>query len=160
MEDINMTTMMQRINTAPVLTLVVALALLVTGHGVRAEDSVERAIVAATVQWDAAFNSGDAGGVTALYAADAILVPPGNEVVRGHDAIRAFWAGLIEAGFGEHAIEVIEIRVAGDTAHAIASWQARGPGDDGSPVTYSGRLVNVFQRQDDGQWRSVAHIWN
>ena len=91
-----MKTLMQTISPGRLLTLVVALALMVTGHGVRAEDSVERALVAATAQWDAAFNSGDAGSVTGLYADDAILVPPGSEVVRGHDDIQAFWAGLIE----------------------------------------------------------------
>jgi hypothetical protein len=40
-------------------------------------------------------NAGDVDGLVALYEPDAILVDPAGQVMRGHDAIRGFYAGLL-----------------------------------------------------------------
>jgi ketosteroid isomerase-like protein len=40
-------------------------------------------------------NGGDANGLAALYELDAVLVAPGGQVLRGRDAIRAFYAELL-----------------------------------------------------------------
>jgi hypothetical protein len=48
--------------------------------------------------WEVAFNRGDADTVAALYAADAELVMPGAEAVRGREAIRAAVLDMIKSG--------------------------------------------------------------
>jgi ketosteroid isomerase-like protein len=40
-------------------------------------------------------NAGDADGLAALYEPDAILVAPAGHILRGRDAIRAFYAELL-----------------------------------------------------------------
>jgi ketosteroid isomerase-like protein len=40
-------------------------------------------------------NAGDVEGLVALYEVDAVVAGPNGLVVRGHDAIRAFYAELL-----------------------------------------------------------------
>ena len=40
-------------------------------------------------------NAGDVDGLVALYEPDAVLSGPAGQVMRGHDAIRRFYAGLL-----------------------------------------------------------------
>jgi uncharacterized protein (TIGR02246 family) len=40
-------------------------------------------------------NAGDVDGLVALYEPDAVLVGPEGQVIRGHDAIRSFYAELL-----------------------------------------------------------------
>jgi len=44
-----------------------------------------------------ALASGDIEGVMKLYAADAVLFPPGEKVARGQDEIRFKWKDLMDA---------------------------------------------------------------
>ena len=50
----------------------------------------EAALKAATVTWIEAYNAGDVEKIVALYAEDAVLMPPHAPVASGHAAIRAF----------------------------------------------------------------------
>lgn len=110
-------------------------------------------------QWNAAFNSGDATAVAALYTDDATVLPHTHDVVRGADNIMGFWRSVIDAGFRNHAIELIDVHAHGDLAVEIAKWQAEGPGESGQQ-SFGGSLVNIFERQNDGSWKCRLHIWN
>jgi hypothetical protein len=37
------------------------------------------------------FNAGDIASVAALYTEDAVVLPPGADMVEGRSAIQAFW---------------------------------------------------------------------
>jgi uncharacterized protein (TIGR02246 family) len=111
-------------------------------------------------RWNEAFNRGDAAGVAALYAADAMLLPPTKSVVSGAKEIQEFWSSLIKNGFGEHSIELIDACVEGNLAYEAARWQASATTSDGGKQSYSGNLVNIFKRQPNGDWKSQLHTWN
>lgn len=50
-------------------------------------------------RYAAAFAAGDANGVVALFAADATVEDPvGSDILRGHDAIRAFYVRAMAMG--------------------------------------------------------------
>lgn len=110
--------------------------------------------------WNAAFNRGDAAAVTRLYTSDATVLPHTHDVVTGSNKIQEFWRSVIEAGFKDHSIELLEVHVNGEIACEIARWAATGPGEDGHPQPYGGSLVNVYEHQDDGGWKCRLHIWN
>ena len=77
---------------------------------------IRKVIEANNGKWNDAFNRGDARAVMSLYVDDAKLLPPTNVVVSGSQEIRAFWEALIKNGFGNHAIEIVEVRAIGDIA--------------------------------------------
>jgi uncharacterized protein (TIGR02246 family) len=121
---------------------------------------IRKVIEANNGKWNDAFNRGDARAVMSLYVDDAKLLPPTNAVVSGSQEIRAFWESMIKNGFANHAIEIVEVRAIGDMAYEAAKWRATGPGKDGGEQSYSGNLVNIFERQSDGSWKSRLHTWN
>jgi ketosteroid isomerase-like protein len=86
-------------------------------------------------------NAGDADGVAALYEPDAVMAyPPGRQTV-GRDAIRAFWASVLEhAPHFEHE-EPLPTLVSGDIALTST------PPKDGG-----GARAQVVRRQADGSW--------
>jgi ketosteroid isomerase-like protein len=84
--------------------------------------------------------AGDVDGMTALYEPYAALDPGTGELVRGREAIRAFYSGLVAIGrkfdFGEQRVSIIS----GDLA--LTSTRL----SDGS-VT-----AEIARRQGDGSW--------
>src|SRR5229473_5388976 len=61
-----------------------------------------------------AFRSNDLKAVGAFYTDDALLLPPGQALVRGRDPIVAFWEGA--ARVLDLVFEATEVKMLGDTA--------------------------------------------
>lgn len=112
-------------------------------------------------QFDAAFNSKNAQAIAALYTADAIVMPaPAGQVVKGRQGVADFFGGLIEAGVIEHALTMKEAIVTDTLATQTGNWAAALIGEDGVKQQFGGNVQVVFQKQADGQWLAVTHIWN
>ena len=118
-------------------------------------------LTALNQQFDAAFNSKNAQAIAALYAKDAMVMPaPAGQVVKGRQAVAEFFAGLIQAGVIEHALTMKEIVVSDTLATQTGQWSAAMVGEDGVKQQFGGNVQVVFQKQTDGQWLAVTHIWN
>ena len=124
-------------------------------------ESDMRGIVSkANDRWNAAFNSGDATAVAALYTTDGTVLPHTHAVVKGTEAIAEFWSGMIAAGIKDHGIELRDAQQAGDIAYSNGKWWATGVGDDGKPQRFEGTIVTILRKQGDGSWRICLHTWN
>ena len=121
---------------------------------------IRKIVAEANDRWNAAFNSGDADVVAALYTADCTVLPPTHAVVKGAVAIKEFWYGLISAGVKDHGIELLDAEAADDIAYATGKWWATGQGEGGQTPRYEGTVVTIFRRQSDGSWRACLHTWN
>lgn len=118
-------------------------------------------LIALNQQFDAAFNSKNAQAIAALYVADAIVMPaPAGAVVKGRQAVAEFFGGLIQAGVIEHALTMKEAIVTDTLATQTGNWAAALIGEDGVKQQFGGNVQVVFQKQADGQWLAVTHIWN
>ena len=111
-------------------------------------------------RWNDAFNSGNADAVAALYTQDATVLPHTHDVITGVENIRSFWRSVMDAGFRDHTIEIIDAYVKGDLAYETARWMATGPSEGGGKQPFGGSLINIFERQDDGSWKARLHMWN
>lgn len=112
-------------------------------------------------QFDAAFNSKNTQAIAALYANDAIVMPaPAGHEVKGRQAVADFFSGLIQAGVIEHALTMKEAVVSDTMATQTGIWAAAMVGEDGVKQQFGGNVQVVFQKQADGQWLAVTHIWN
>ncbi len=65
--------------------------LALVSNAVAAPSADETAIRAQSLSWEKAYNGGDAKGVAAQYADDALLLPPGASGVSGKAAILDFF---------------------------------------------------------------------
>jgi uncharacterized protein (TIGR02246 family) len=135
-----------------VLAATMAIAL---GSHAMAGDA-DRDLAALAAAWDDAFNSGDAAGVASMYAEDGRVITGDGNVKVGRDEIQALFQSFIDSGFGKHQIGVMTAEKSGDLGYLTGTWS--GVGGDGND--YGGHLTNVYEKQPDGSWKALVHIWN
>ncbi|SDK51787.1 conserved hypothetical protein [Methylophilus rhizosphaerae] len=118
-------------------------------------------LTALNQQFDAAFNSKNTAAIAALYADNATVMPaPAGQPVKGRQAIADFFGGLIQAGVIEHNLTMKDAIVTDTLATQTGNWAAAMIGEDGVKQQFGGNVQVVFQKQADGQWLAVTHIWN
>ena len=126
---------------------------------VAAPDDANR-IRAGTASWIQSFNAGNAGAVVALYAYEAVLMPPGAPLARGQPAIKEAIAkeiaGAKKGGVTFAMGSVEEIDVAGDMAWHSGTYVVK---DKAGKAVEQGKFLEVWQKKD-GKWRIVRDIWN
>jgi uncharacterized protein (TIGR02246 family) len=120
------------------------------------------AIAVADSAFQAAANSGDAARVAAVYALDASLLPPNQPVQRGRNAIRGFWAGLLEAYTVTFEIVPDLIEGRGDLAYNVGHYRltALPKSKSQAGIADEGKFVEILKKQSDGSWRYVVDIYN
>lgn len=121
--------------------------------------NVRAAIEAADKKFVAALSQGDAAGVAALYTADARLLPPNSEMMKGKEAIQSFWQGGIDMGIKGGTLETVEVEVREDMACEIGKYTLTIQVADGQTVTDTGKYLVVWKNQD-GSWKLDMDIWN
>ena len=119
-------------------------------------------IAAADSAFLAAANAGDATAVAAAYAIDASLLPPNLPVQRGRTAIRAFWAGLVDAYTVTFEISPDIIEGRGDLAYDMGHYRFTAvPKSKSAPgIADEGKFVEILKKQPDGTWKYVVDIYN
>jgi len=108
-----------------------------------------------------ALNAKDAKLAASLYTEDAVLLPPGEAIVRGRANIEAYWKGAIESGgVREVSVETLDAQSSGELGFEIGTFELTANGPDGEPVKDKGRFIELLKRGPDGKWYSTAGIWN
>ena len=93
------------------------------------KDIVLEAVNKASMQWKAAFNSGDAVGCAAQYEKDAVMHARPFGTFTGTADIQAFWQKLIDDGFSDVDYIEPEIEVVDETSAILTSgWKMNKAG--------------------------------
>lgn len=147
---------------AGVLVLALAVPLMACGAAEPAVDyaAEEQAIRALVADWNEAIAAGDVGAITALYARDGYVAPPGADRVQGHEGLEQFWAGLVSFPELDMTIVPAEIQIAraGDLAYESGTYTMSFAAGEGRAEDH-GKYVVVWEEQDDG-WKVVADVFN
>jgi uncharacterized protein (TIGR02246 family) len=126
-------------------------------HAAPAAD--EAAIRAQTLSWEKAYNAGDAKGVAAQYADDALLLPPGAPGVRGRAAILTFFTKDVADSKAAGVVFVIdprtEVGVSGNMGWESGTYKVTIKG----AAVESGKFLSV-SRKKDGKWLYIRDTWN
>jgi ketosteroid isomerase-like protein len=149
----------------------VAILSTMMGFARAAESPDEAAIRAVNVSWGKAYNGGDAKAVTALYADDAVLLPPDASSARGKGAILDFYTKDI-ADSKAQGVELFLACEPGDRTPTPCKSQTEigVSGDMGWEMGYmkvivkgtvvdTGKWLSVM-RKKDGKWQLVRDTWN
>lgn len=116
--------------------------------------TAKHAIEAAMGRYVAASNRGDIEALAALYADDAVLLPPDHGPIEGRKAIAEFWRQGTDDSL---TITTLRIEVDGDLGYLVGRY--RLPATEREPAD-SGKYLMCLRRQRDGAWKVAADIWN
>jgi uncharacterized protein (TIGR02246 family) len=136
------------------------------GHGGSPAATFSATDSAAIAAGDSAFvtaiDAGNGDGVAALYAGDAALLPPNLPMQKGHNAIRAFWGGFLDAYAVKFELGADVIEGRGDLAYELGRYRFTAvPKAKNSPgIADEGKYVTVLKKQPDGSWKLVVDIYN
>jgi uncharacterized protein (TIGR02246 family) len=137
-----------------------ALLLLTAACDTRAAD--ESAVRDADTQWSKTAEANDLDGTVSYYSDDATLLPPNAPIATGKQAIRAVWASSLLTPHAAVSWQVTKAEVArsGELAYVIGVYQITPKDPEGKPLADRGKLLEVWRKQADGKWKTVADIFN
>lgn len=137
----------------------IALTGVLAGPARAAATADETAIRAQTTAWEKAYNGGDAKALAALYAEDALLLPPGAAGVSGRAAIQAYLAKDIAGSKAAGVVFVIDpktdVGVSRDMGWESGKYKVTVKG----ATVETGKFLSV-SRKKDGKWLYVRDTWN
>ena len=139
-------------------TLFFVFTTVVASHALAGDGN--KMVQTANTQWLAAFNSGMANALPAMYTTDAILLADGSAPITGRDAIGKYWEGALKMGLKDHTFEPISIRQDNKIAYQAATWTLMAPKEGGGSTQATGSVVHIFEKQPNGKWLIKAHIYN
>ncbi len=107
--------------------------------------------------WSDAFNKGDAAAIAAMYSADAYVLPPGHEIVKGRAEVESFWKAATQQ-LGNAKLVVVDVAPLGaSAAREIGTFSFETKAQPPQPVV--GKYV-VLWRKIGGRWLLATDIWN
>jgi uncharacterized protein (TIGR02246 family) len=120
----------------------------------------EQQIRQITDQWLAAVVRKDAAAIAQLYAPDGAVLPPGEPIAEGRDAITKVWSNILGLKNVVLHFAPTKIRIAAgnDMAYETGIYTLSFENDKGV-VRDAGKYV-VAWRKVDGAWKAAADIFN
>jgi uncharacterized protein (TIGR02246 family) len=101
-------------------------------------------------QYDAHYAAKDPNGMAKVYAADGVLISPAGPIIRGRDALRAYYVKRFASGARGHAIKVLEVHVQGDGGYGINQFSVTVPRGDGTLHQEHGTIIAIYRHDPDG----------
>ena len=131
--------------------------------GIVTDDGTARSKVEATTEaFHQALRTNDADALFAYVSDDVVMMPPGEAVISGKAAMRAWYAGFLSQ-YRTSALILTnrEVFVGGDWATEVGTYEwSLDSAAGGDPVVDHGHYMQLWKRQPDGSWRFAREIWN
>jgi len=125
------------------------------------QQAVRSRIEETNAEFSAVASRGDAAAIAALYTDDAVVLAPNAEMVRGKQAIKGLFDGMIQQmGAPQLTLRTIQVDEVGDMANEIGEYTLKFQAAGGEPVTEVGKYVVIWKRQGDDSWKLHIDIWN
>jgi uncharacterized protein (TIGR02246 family) len=121
----------------------------------------ESAVREQDAQWSKTAGANDLDGTVSYYSDDASMLPPNAPIATGKQAIRAVWASMLSPAVTvSWEVNKVEVARSGDLAYVMGVYQIAPKDAQGKPLADRGKMVEVWKKQADGKWKTVADIFN
>ena len=101
--------------------------------------------------------AGDFASVAALFAEDAVILPPNESMVQGRPAILAYLEAYPTITEFQATVEEVGGQGSMGFARGTYSLTAEGMPD---PIQDTGKWLTIDEKQPDGSWLATTQIWN
>ena len=130
-----------------------------TPKDTRAAD--ETTIRALDAQWAKSAAAKDLDATVGYYSDDASLLAPNSPIASDKQSIREAWNALLGAGASlTWQATKVDVAHSSDLAYVVGSYQLMTNDPKGSVAADRGKFVEVWKKQADGSWKTVADIFN
>ena len=123
----------------------------------------EAAIMKADSTWAAlAKEGGDAETILSYWSEDAVVLPPGQPIVKGKDALRKMLQDSKNIPGFSITWKSTGIQFSPDGKMAYMPGENLVTMNDpaGNKIGIPGRGYTIWRKQADGNWKCVVDIWN
>ena len=112
--------------------------------------------------WSAMVGAGNFEGAIDVWADDAIMLPPDLPILSGKSAISEYVAGAASIpGFKiSWEPESAYVSRSGDMAYLIERNVIEMDDENGETIVTHGKVVTIWRRDAQGQWKNVVDMWN
>ena len=113
-----------------------------------------------TAAWVDAYNAGDADKIVAMYADDAVVMPPEAPAMVGHEAVKQYLTtdmAASKAAGATFALDTDTVGVSGDLGWHSGTFHVNG--SSGASVA-TGKYLEVWHQDPKGNWLMIRDIWN
>ena len=113
-------------------------------------------------EWSKAASTDSLEKTLSYWADDAVVMSPGQPVIKGKDAIREMLIATSKIpGFSISWEPIsVEISKSGDMAYMVEQNQVTMHDSLGNVKTEHNKAVTVWKKSADGSWKNVVDIWN
>jgi ketosteroid isomerase-like protein len=111
-------------------------------------------------QWVQELHSKHLDQILMRYATNAVFLPPSTRIA-GQPAIREHFKMIMATFNSDLSLHSIDTQQSGDLAYDSGDYQETMEQiSDGTKHEYQGNYLVIYQRQKDGKWLIVEHMWN
>ena len=106
--------------------------------------------------------AGDAKAIAALYAEDAVEMPPNQPMIKGRAAIQQYYEKEMSSGMKMNSFTLthLDTHAAGDRGYDVGTYrQSVTPTGATAPVSDSGKYTVIVKRSGSG-WHVAYAIYN
>lgn len=98
----------------------------------------------------------------AFYSDDAVALPPNDKVANTKEAIHKAVGDMLGLpGLSLHWKPTgVEVARSGDIAYLYGAYELTMNDAKGKPVTDHGKMLEVWKKQADGNWKCAVDTWN
>jgi uncharacterized protein (TIGR02246 family) len=130
-----------------------------TPKDTRATD--ETTIRALDAQWAKSAAAKDLDATVGYYSDDASLLAPNSPIASDKQSIREAWNALLGSGTSlTWQATKVDVAHSSDLAYVVGTYQLMTNDPNGSVAADRGKFVEVWKKQADGSWKTVADIFN
>jgi uncharacterized protein (TIGR02246 family) len=141
-----------------------ALVIIASGCGSTPKDTRaadETTIRALDAQWAKSAAAKDLDATVGYYSDDASLLAPNSPIASDKQSIRESWNALLGSGTSlTWQATKVEVARSSDLAYVVGTYQLMTDDPKGSVAADRGKFVEVWKKQADGSWKTVADIFN
>jgi len=122
----------------------------------------EAAVRKADADWVKAAQTKKIDDWVAFYADDAVVLPPNDKTVTGKESIRKPITDLLALpGLSiSWTPTKVEVAKSGDLAYLYGTYQLSVAGPDGKPIDDHGKMLEIWKKQTDGNWKCIVDTWS
>ena len=112
-------------------------------------------------QWAKSAAAKDVDAAVGYYSDDASLLAPNEPIASDKASIRAAWSAMLspDTTLNWQASKV-EVAQSSDLAYIMGTYQLTTTDPQAKPMADRGKFVEVWKKQADGSWKTVADIFN